>query len=286
MATSTLNWRGYFDEDSPPLTVKERDTLYGDKFQSWTAFHPRQEQTLTKKRPPRSRTNIAINHKLRTYVPESVKPKPTDPFRLWIEGGRKYPPFPPRWDPQYNSNVWRNFSSRAGYRVDSQGSSVPELVADMYPVKIPPHSEMKDNTFVKFLSEVPMIKDQKRRDLAISRSVRELKDFKQLKLRSEMRVPPITDSGAIAPPRGFKKYEHSRSLSTPETTMTQSLRQMTELERDSQRSVLGTHRAKGTRLWKLTFKANHPDYERMKLEQEEKHQYPAKSPIDGEIWFQ
>lgn len=267
------------------MTVRERDSLYDEKAQSWSAFHPRQVQKLAVKRPPRSRTNIEINHRLRTFVQDCVVPTPSDPFRLWIESGRKCAPFPPRWDAEYNSNVWRNFSSRVGYRVDSQGRSVSELVADMYPIKIPPHSEMSENTFVKFLSEVPMIKDQKRRNLAISRSVRELKDFKELKLRSEMRVPPVTDRGDIIPPRGFKKYE-PRNFSTPESTATQSLRQMTELERDSQRSVLGTHRTSGTRLWKLTFRKNHPDYEKMKADQNEKLLHPIKSPIPGEIWFQ
>ncbi|XP_022106409.1 uncharacterized protein ENSP00000372125 homolog [Acanthaster planci] len=286
MVTSMAsNWRGYFEEDTAPLTARERDRLYNDRPQSWTAFNPRQVQKLTQKHPARSNSKIEISHRMRTYVPDCVIPKPTDPFRLWIESGRKGAPFPPRWDPEYNSNVWRNFSSRVGYRVDSQGRNISELVADMYPIKIPPHSEMSDNTFVKFLSEVPMIKDQKRRDLAVCRSVRELKDFKELKLRSEMRVPPITERGDIVPPKGFKKYEHRR-LTTPESTHTQSLRQMTELERDSQRSVLGTHRTVGTRLWKLTFKENHPDYEKMKADQQDKLLHPPKSPIPGEIWFQ
>ncbi|XP_038064767.1 testis-expressed protein 52-like [Patiria miniata] len=284
-APTTSNWHGYFEEETSPLTVRERDRLYDDRPQSMTAFHSRPVQKLTDKRPPRSRSKIEISHRMRTFVPDCVTPKPNDPFRLWIESGRKCAPFPPRWDPDYNSNVWRNFSSRVGYRVDSHDRSISELVADMYPMKIPPHSEMNDNTFVKFLSEVPMIKDRKRRDLAISRSVRELKDFKELKLRSEMRVPPITERGDIAPPKGFKKYEHRR-LASPESTATQSLRQMTELERDSQRGVLGTHRTGGTRLWKLTFRENHPDYDQMQADQREKRLQPPKSPIPGEIWFQ
>ncbi len=265
----------YFEDSLPEMTLKEREVLYGDKCIGQSAFRPRNVQKLAVKRRPKSLTDININHRLRTYVPECVKPEPKDPFKLWVESGRRRPPFPPRWDPEYNSNVWKNFSSARGFKTSPRGQEVSELVADMYPVKIPPHSEMREYTFSKFLSEVPLIKDQKKRTLAIDRSKRELQDFKQLRLRSEMRVPPMSEEGDILPPAGHKKYHKPRKIrfNSPEQTTSQSLRLMTELERDCERSLLGTHRTSPTRLWKLSYKNNHPEYEKVIAEKEERQKW-------------
>lgn len=274
---SARTYRQTYFDDSPraPMTIEERENLHHEKPVSITAFQSRNVQKLATKRRPKSLSSIEINHKLRTYVPESIQTKPSDPFRLWVEAGRRAPPFPPRWEPDYNSNVWKNFSGVRGFTASrsagttrSHNTQVPELIADMYPVKIPSHSVMGERTFSKFLSEVPLIKDSKKRQRAIDRSQRELEEFKQLKLRSEMRVPPMTSRGEILPPAGFKKYIHARPvrMDSPEQTTSQSLRLMTELERDCERNVLGTHRSSPVRLWKLSFKDNHPDYDTVEAE--------------------
>ena len=284
----TATYQNPYFEEAPPMTRDERENLYGDRHAFITAFAPRPAHKLATKRRPHSLTDIEINHKLRTFVPESIKPKPSDPFKLWVESGRRRPPFPPKWDPEYNSNVWKNFSSVKGFQTSPRGHSVPELIADMYPVKIPGHSRMHEHTFSKFLSEVPIIKDQKRRTLAIARSQRELQDFKQLQLRSEMRVPPMSEEGDILPPSGFKKYKpRNFRLDRPEQTTSQSLRLMSELERDCERSLLGTHRTSPTRLWKLSYKDNHPEYEKVVAERQDQRKRGQKrlSLTQAEVLF-
>lgn len=285
---STLPLYNYFD-NSPELLLQEREYIYDDKAAHQTSFKLRPIQARCARRPPRSLSNIEIKHKLRTSVEESCKPEPSDAFRMWVESGRRAPPFPPSWDAQYNSNVWRNFSHGEGYKIATPGRRVKETIAAIYPVAIPSHSEMGDHTFTKFLSEVPVIRDTKKRHLAIAHSMRELQDFQRLKLRSQMRVPPMDMDGNIAPPEGFVRHER-RFNGEPHSTVTTKFREMNEIDRESQRSKLGTHMTSPNRLWKISFKDNHPEYEKVikdtaekkalsKQRKEQKHTAPL------EIYF-
>ena len=277
----------YFDHESP-LSLEEREFVYEDRPVHRSAFKLRQIQTTTSRLPPRSLTNIAINHKLRSSVPESSKPNPSDAFRLWVENGRRAPPFPPNWDPGYNSNLWRNFSHGEGYKVETPGRRVNETIAMVYPIKVPSHSEMGEYTFTKFLSEVPIIRDQKRRHLAISHSVKELQDFQRLKLRSEMRVPPMDTEGNIQPPQSFTRHK-PLFRGEPHFTVTTKFREMNEIDRESQRSKLGTHMTSPNRLWKLSFKDNHPEYDKVVTEVQTRRVSAKKrdprSPAPLEIFF-
>ncbi|XP_072172188.1 testis-expressed protein 52-like [Diadema setosum] len=289
-AGTMVPYYSYFDNSSPPSrTLEEREFLFPIRSAHQTAFKPRQIQTKSFRLPPRSWTNIEINNKLRNSVPDSCRLEPSDAFRLWVEGGRREPPFPPRWDPDYNSNIWRNFSHGEGYKVDTPGRRVKETVAAMYPIKIPSHSEMKEHTFTKFLSEVPIIRDPKRRHLAISHSMKELQDFQRLKLRSEMRVPPMDAEGNLLPPQGFKRHP-KLFQGQPHANITTKFRQMTEMEQESERSRLGTHRTSPNRLWKLSFKDNNPEFEQVQKDIESRKLSPkkrkdARSPAPAEILF-
>ncbi|XP_033099198.1 testis-expressed protein 52-like [Anneissia japonica] len=287
--------QSYFEDEQEKMTIEERDRLQSDRTYKQSAFCPRPLGKLTTKRLPRTLSNIHVNHKVRSYVDESTNVNPTNAFRLWIESGRREPPFPRRWDPAFDSNVWRNFrtNTKEIVKLDTSGKTVPSLIADMYPMKIPPHSSMGSNTLGKFLSEVPIIENDRLRTMAVARSEKDMKEFKKLKLRSEMRVPPMDEYGYILPPNEFRLYERpklERVDPNPTPTNSVNLRQMTELERDSQRGVTGTVRTSPTRLWKLSFKDNNPQYKEVMREKLEKSQSMAstmtkKSINKSEVFF-
>ncbi|KAJ8024245.1 Testis-expressed protein 52 [Holothuria leucospilota] len=288
MAGAVSFQRNYFDDNSVPLTAHEREYLDGTCRVYRTAFRPRPQQRLSARKLPHSASDMAISHRMRTYISESVKPKPSAPLRLWIELGRREPPFPPKWDENYNSNVWRNFSHGEGYRISTPGKRINETVAISYPLKIPPQSEMNQNTMSKYLSESKqVIKDSKKKEIALAKSKRQLKEFKLLKLRSQMRVPPMDSAGNILPPENMKHYDHPE-VKLPET-QTVSLRLMEEHERDIERHMLGTHRSSPTRLWKLSFKDNNPEFVKVQKELSERRNLPSPrsthSLSQAEIFF-
>ncbi|PIK55031.1 hypothetical protein BSL78_08079 [Apostichopus japonicus] len=266
MALAVPFHRSYYDDNSVPMTAHERDYLDGSNQPYHTAFRPRPQQSRSSRKLPHSASDMDISHRMRTFVPESVKPQPSSPFRLWIELGCRVPPFPPKWDEGYNSNVWRNFSHGEGYRINSPGRRMNETIAISYPLQIPPPSEMTNSTLSKYLSESKkVIKDRKRKEIAVAKSQRELKEFKLLKLRSQMRVPAMDSDGNILPPQSMKRYDHPE-VKLPDT-QTVSYRLKEEHERDIERHMLGTHRTSPARLWKLSFKDNNPEFINVQKEQ-------------------
>jgi len=102
--------------------------------------------------------------------------------------------------------VWRNFrykygdvmsgdASMSSRRDKQENAAVPENVASLYPVTIPSPSHVGEFTFSKFLTETPVIKNQKLQ-LAVLRQVqKDNEEFQRLRLRSELRDPPLTQSG-------------------------------------------------------------------------------------------
>ncbi|XP_002740637.1 testis-expressed protein 52-like [Saccoglossus kowalevskii] len=266
---SPLAGRSYYESSSRKLSREERENLYQDKDVKFTAFSPRPIQKLTQKRMPKTLASIKMHHKLRTSIPDSTHLDASEPYQAWIEAGQRGPPFPPRWDADYDSNTWRNFRLTKDIKLDPSGKNITELIASMYPINVPPHSELGENNYAKFLREVPMIRDKKKCTIAISKSELNLEEFQKLRIRSEVRVPPLDDQGKIRPPTKFKKYEH-RYLTTPETTTVQ-LRHMTQTERDIERNILGTRqKLHYPRIWKLSYHQNNPEYDKVKKELEER----------------
>lgn len=103
-------------------------------------------------------------------------------------------------------SIWRNFRHQYGdvLSADSLATTrntkqdkdvVNEGVASLYPIVIPSPSQIGDFTYAKFLSESPLIKNKKLR-LAVVRQVqKDYDEFRRLRLRSELRDPPLTSSG-------------------------------------------------------------------------------------------
>ena len=127
-------------------------------------------------------------------------------FELWKEASENDPPYPDHYDPEYNSNVWRNFvRDNGGISLTSRGR-VTESIAKMHPLPIPTYNRLGRYTFAKFLSEVSVIPDGRKNQSQIIRHLSDLKEYKRLKLKSEGRRPPVDLMGRIVPPSTMKKY--------------------------------------------------------------------------------
>ena len=76
-----------------------------------------------------------------------------------MDAGRLEPLVPEVSDPNYNSNVWRNFSSKEGSQCAPAWRKVSSVVASMYPLSIPPPSRMGDFTYARFIRYGDIYKD-------------------------------------------------------------------------------------------------------------------------------
>ena len=101
-------------------------------------------------------------------------------------------------DSNYNSNVWRNFRKSYGFHTSTKGQKIGEMIAQLYPLNLPPPSKVGEYTYPRFLSETPLIKDEKLRKLAIERTTQDILEFKRIRLKSEMRNPPLDERGDLA----------------------------------------------------------------------------------------
>ena len=197
MAASIASSESYSDIGDSP-TLVERETLINEPRIKRTGFTPRHVERYATKKLPRSTTNIECAHFLRSNTKDSTHGHKSMEYTLWREAGKHHPPFPSRPDKQYNSNVWRNFRKSYGFHMNSDGQKVSEIIASMYPLNIPPPSRVGDYTYAKFLRETPLIKTERRRQIAINRTAQDIEEFKRLRLRADMRNPPLDESGTIS----------------------------------------------------------------------------------------
>ncbi|XP_013384937.1 testis-expressed protein 52 [Lingula anatina] len=255
-------------------TIKEREFLMPSASPKHTGFTPRPTEKLANKKMPRSMLNIECNHRLRSSLENSTYGHPSIEYRLFVEAGKHQAPYPERPDPNYNSNVWRNFRLHYGFHTTTEGRKTSEMIAAMYPLNIPPPSKVGKYTFGKFLQETPVIKDPKKRALAIRRTNNELADFRNMKAKSESRYPPIDELGNILPPEHFKRYEQSFH---PMPDLTQPPPENLEGKRID---IFGRYVKDSPRMssfrWKFSYRQNHPDYDKMMEEYEKRKNAPPR----------
>ena len=176
-------------------SIKEREFLLSDGTTRKSGFTPRPVQKLATKKLPRSMVNIECNHILRTKREESTHGHPPVALQLWVEAGKHSPPFPERPDPQYNSNVWRNFRQQYGFHTTTDGQKMGEMIASMYPLNVPSPSKQGKYTYARFLADTSLIKDSKQKNVIIKQTVQDLAEMNKNKVRSEARNPPIDQAG-------------------------------------------------------------------------------------------
>lgn len=182
-------------------TVKEREFLQCTSEPSLSGFTPRQSDLMREKYPKIDRLKTEFRTVVRSagHSGSRAEGRPNRypmTYLMWLEAGKHGDLQPSRNDPHYNSNVWRNF--RRFYAlpdVDSNDNTTSEMIANMYPINVPAPSKLSDNTYAKYLAETPIIHDQRLRRLAIERTMKDVIEFKQMRLASDMRRPPLDEDG-------------------------------------------------------------------------------------------
>ncbi|KAK3803452.1 hypothetical protein RRG08_027555 [Elysia crispata] len=241
-------------------SLEERENLMVDRTPHYSGFTPRSIQRLTQRHRPHTMTDIECCHFLRTPTREFTHQHPSVEHRLWVEAGKPATPFPARPDTSYNSNIWRNFRREYGLSFKANDRKVSEVIASMYPLNIPAASQVRENTFEKYVRETKLFQDEKGKSLAIRRSKTEVSEFKKLRCKTEARNPPLNERGDILPPDNYKKYAH-RFVPVPSPPPSPPPKgQKTDLF--GQRY---TPRSKPV-LWKLSYKLNHPEYRKLREE--------------------
>jgi hypothetical protein len=263
-------------------TIDEREKLLPVINPHESGFSPRYAARQASERRPRSIVDIDCRHVLRCDVNDSTNGRPSVTYRLWLEAGKLQPPSQPgRPDVTVNSSVWRNFRRQysdylsVGDSANRSGSTprrVDDATACTFPVTVPSASNVGDYTYSRFLTESPLIKDTKRRQAVIRQVEKDVEQFRQLRLRSELRDPPMTASGNIAPPQYYHHYpphapptaDESVTVAPPPTVG------------DGQVDVFGRYiarpaRSKDSHLWKLEYRLNNPEYKRIQQELETIH---------------
>ena len=176
-------------------TLEEREFLTAETNPKRSGFYPRSIQKLCTSKLPRTMVNIECNHFLRSSTDEAAHGHPPVTFRLWLEAGKHEVPFPERPETEYNSNVWRNFRKHYGFYTTSQGQKVTDMIATIYPLSIPAPSHVGSYTYARFLAETPLIKDPHQKKIAIERTRTQLRDIKEMSLKSSMRNPTMDSTG-------------------------------------------------------------------------------------------
>jgi hypothetical protein len=178
-------------------TLEERENLMNGTFPKYTGFTPRPNEKLAVKRKPKSMLDIECNHFLRTSNEHFVHGHPNLGYKLWLEAGKHDSPYPPHPDPNFNSNIWRNFRKEYGFQTTAEGRRIGDIIATMYPLNIPAPSKVGSHTFDKYLRETKIFRNEKFQALAINRTKADVQDFKRLRIKSDARNPPLDEIGNL-----------------------------------------------------------------------------------------
>ncbi|KAL1790840.1 hypothetical protein HispidOSU_022807 [Sigmodon hispidus] len=149
---------------------------------------------LAMKQPPCTEMKSKVRHQ--ALYPWKDAAQHTWGFHTWLDVGRLPATFPTRPDKPYDSNVWRWLTHSNAHRLPAAQPAIP------------PPSWMGPHSFLTFISATPIFLDMNRKNQVILRTVRELKEVEKLKLRSELRAPPLDAYGNILPPPNFRKSQY------------------------------------------------------------------------------
>ncbi|CAG5123261.1 unnamed protein product [Candidula unifasciata] len=248
------------------LTRAERENLMSEHKPHYTGFSAQPLQHLTHRRRPRSMLDIECHHFLRTSTDDITNQRPSLEHRLWLQAGTCTVTIPTHQDKNYDSNMWRNFRRSFQINYSAEAGRVTDAVAALYPVNIPPPSHVKDDTFDKFLGQTKLFDNDKFKSLAIQRAATEIYEFQKLRCRSQARNPPLNEKGDILPPENYKKYAQRCVALTSPAPPADPLGQKTDIfgRRYTPRSQPA--------LWKLSYRLNHPRFDRLQEEIQTKRQ--------------
>ncbi|XP_074050757.1 testis-expressed protein 52 [Macrotis lagotis] len=184
----------YYNEPFTEETWAQREFLHPVIPLVFGGFTPKPYHQLAVKKPPH--TQIKSITCQRFLSPWNNASQHTWGYHTWLDVGRLPPVFPTRPDKPYNSYVWR-------WLTRSEAHKCP-----LTKYQIPPPSCLGKNTLLQFINTHPIFEDPVRKEKAITQTKKEIKQARILKLRGEMRVPPLDGQGKILPPKNFKRYRH------------------------------------------------------------------------------
>jgi hypothetical protein len=254
--------------------IYEREFLLKEAGLNATGFSEKQINRLATAKAPKTILNIEANHLTRTSIRNHPHPiVPLLEYQLWLEAGKMRQHYrSEKNDPQvnFNSNMWRNFRSSCGFDTTRKGN-VSESISLLYPINIPPASKVGDNTLSSFYKQNKKryFKNDKTFDLALAKVDRDDNLGKFLRLKSEMRNPPIDLNGNILPPSSFKKYpsiEFQKNYDVSEVASKANFA-FNDNHQSSGNINLPFNNNKPFSPTKISYRETHPDYDRVILEQ-------------------
>ena len=184
----------------------------------------------------------------------------------------------------YNSNLWRNFRSSSGLVAETKKGNVTEAISDLYPMTIPSPSQIGLNTLSSFYEQnrFNMFKSDKSYNLALSRAENDATIMKFLRLKSELRNPPLDFDGSILPPKNFKSYPpiplnkrinssksedyYYRKLKSSKSSGQSNLNLNSQVDFSSDMTFKNSIGVQATK--KLVHRDNHPNFDKVLVEKQ------------------
>lgn len=247
-------------------------------FYSRPGFNNRAINRLANEKQSANSLTIEINH-LKREMPRGPKHIiPLLEYQLWLEAGKldkmNFKIEQPDPEVTFSSNMWRNFRASSGLSEDKK-TSVTDSVSSLYPITIPCPSQVGSNTLSNFFDQnrYNMFKTDKTFNLAVARVDNEATFMKFLRLKSELRNPPLDYDGSILPPKNFKKYpplqEDRKTKSSSASVAYKKKALASNIDFNSQ--VNFNSRSANSNISNSLNKLGHQDYERILLERNSKH---------------
>jgi hypothetical protein len=279
------------------MNVYEREFLLKDKNPHEYAFKERSVSKLATLKAPVNILNIEANHVKRTNLkshPNGIVPLLE--YQLWLEagklkldsknaefgsenglGGREVRGLSDETSNSLvNSNIWRNFKSSCGFSNNKKGN-VSESIALLYPINIPSPSRLSSTyTLSDYFREnkKKLFKTDKTFNLLLKKYESENALMKYLKLKSDMRRPPL-DRLFSSLETPTKSIENINELDVKTFRKKKISRGIVSATIDSQQRLQTTpitqfitsHQKVPS---KISYRQTHPDYDRVLFEQQVK----------------
>lgn len=273
---------------------------------SCPGFNQHAINRLAIERPSANSLTIETNRIKRDMKKTTKNIVPLLEYQLWLEAGKldkiNFKVDLANPGVTFNSNLWRNFRNSSGLINSDNKDNVSEAVSNLYPINIPSASQVGTHTLSNFFDQnrYNMFKDDRTFNLTVARVENEATFMKFLRLKSELRNPPLDYDGSIIPPKNFRTYppltknplhKEKSSLSDNDYIYRQAKSKVAlppgsatnnrdDLAASSQIDFNLLDKATNRRFkarTKLTARDNHPDYDKVLFDSHVKKHTSAKS---------
>lgn len=190
--------------------IKEKEYLISTPRISLTGFTEKPINRLASTKFQPNILTIETNHVKRNLKKNIKDINPLLEYQLWLEAGKMDKTIIKSINSSeglsFNSNIWRNYRSSAGLYEENK-NGLRESIACLYPLNIPPPSQIGPNTLQRYFEQnKSLFRSEEGFKQAMEKVDKEATLMKYLRLKSEVRNPPLDFDGNILPPKNFKKY--------------------------------------------------------------------------------